>query len=429
MRRRVQPGDRPRVVLLVENHSVPSDARVWNEATLLRDAGYQVTVVSPTGEDDTRENETELVIDDITVRRFPLKRAAGGAAGFVVEYLTALIRLAAIVWRLPGPVAVIHSANPPDLLFLIGLVPKLRWGTKLVFDHHDLVPELYRTRFGEKSPILPAIRLAERLSFATADAVISTNESYRQVAIERGRKRPDQVRVVRNARDRASFKPVEPDSDLRRGRKHLAVYVGFMGPQDGADAAIRVAAHYRDDLGRDDLQVTLVGDGDHMPECRRLVDELDLGDRVHFAGWCERDEVLRYLSTADVGLATDLPNPLNDRSTMIKVIEYIAIGLPVVSFDLSESRVTAGDAALYSPDGDELHLATNLARVLDDQELRDRMRASAAERMAGPLSWETARQELLATYSSLLGDAEPTPVLEAAESGGDDSGRSGASPA
>lgn len=390
------------VMLLVENESVPTDARVWNEACLLRDAGFDVTVVCPIG--DGRDPERVTTIDGITVRRFPLRMAAGGVTGFVVEYLSALWRMAAIVWRSERPIRVIHSANPPDVLFLVGLVPKLRWGTKLVFDHHDLVPELFEARFGHRRLLVRLTRAAEWLSFRTADAVISTNESYRDIAIERGGKSPDRVRVVRNARDRASFRPVTPDPELKRGRPHLAVYVGVMGHQDGADVAVRVAGIYRNELGRDDLQVTFVGRGDQLDDCKRLVAELGIEDMVHFAGWCEKEEVLRYLSTADIGLATDPPSPLNDRSTMIKVVEYAAVGLPIVSFDLPESVVTAGDAARYAPAGDERAMAEQLAALVDDPELRAELGRRAIARSDGALSWETARRALLETYRTLEDD-------------------------
>ncbi len=390
------------VMLLVENESVPTDARVWNEACLLRDAGFDVTVVCPAGAE--RDQERTATIDGVTIRRFPLKQASGGVVGFLVEYLTALVRMAAIVWRSDQPVRVIHSSNPPDLLFLVGLVPKLRWGTKLVFDHHDLVPELFEARFGGRKLLLGLTRATEWLSFRTADAVISTNESYRRIAIERGGKAPEQVRVVRNARDRATFRPVEPDPSLKRGRPYLAVYVGVMGQQDGGDVAVRVAGIYRNQLGRDDLQVTFVGDGDQLDECKRLAAELGVEDMVHFAGWVDKAEVLRHLSTADVGLATDPPSPLNDVSTMIKVVEYAAVGLPMVSFDLAESVVSAGDAALYAPAGDEKAMAEQLATLIDDADLRADLGRKALARSEGPLSWQAARDALLETYERLEND-------------------------
>ncbi len=403
-------ASRGRVVLLVENLSVPTDARPWNEACLLRDAGYDVTVVCPVG--IGRDLETSVELDGITIRRFPLKPSEGGVAGFLVEYLTALWRMAAIVWRSKEPIRVIHSANPPDFLFLIGLVPKLRWRTKLVFDHHDLVPELFEARFGDHRLLLWLTRATEWLSFRTADAVISTNESYRRIAIERGGKAPEDVRVVRNARDRATFRPVEPDPSLKRGRPHLAVYVGVMGQQDGGDVAVRVAGIYRNQLGRDDLQVTFVGDGDQLDECRRLATELGVEDMIHFAGWVGKDEVLRYLSTADVGLATDPPSPLNDVSTMIKVVEYAAVGLPMVSFDLAESVVSAGDAALYAPAGDEKAMAEQLATLIDDPDLRAELGGKALARSDGALSWQTANRALLETYESLENDWRSSEAID-----------------
>ena len=394
---------RGHVVLLVENESVPTDKRVWNEGQILRQAGYTVTIVCPIGSDG-RDPETSLELEGISIRRFPLDRATGGVKDYLREYAQALTRMSRIVWTLDGPIKAIHVANPPDFLFLVSLVPKVRWGTKLVFDHHDLTPELFTTRFGSSGLVGKVVRAVERVNFKMADAVVSTNESYRKIALGRGGKRPEQVRVVRNARDLATFARVEPDAALKRGRKHLAVYVGVMGHQDGADCAVRVAAHYRHDLGRNDLQVAFVGDGDALQDCVALAQQLDVTDMIDFAGWQDTEGVLHYLSTADVGLATDPPNALNDHSTMIKVIEYLAVGLPVVSFDLSESIVTAGDAALYARDGDCLEMAQNLATLIDDAELRAELGERGLERSRGPLSWATARNELLATYEFLLGD-------------------------
>ena len=388
-----------RVLFLVENESVPTDRRVWDEACILRDSGLDVTVICPTG----KQGEQALVenIDGVTIRRFHLKESAGGAKGFLAEYSSALFSMAKLLWR-SGPVDAVHLANPPDLLFLLGVMAKLRWRSKIVFDHHDLAPELFASRFPGMGALLAVVKAAERLSFAAADAVVSTNESYRTIAIERGKVPSDRVRVVRNARSAANFAPVAPDPRLRNGKGFLAVYVGAMGPQDGADCAVRVAAHYKHDLGRSDLHIAMVGDGDAKQEAEELAAELDVADMVEFVGWQNRDAVIRYLSTADIGLATDPPNALNNHSTMIKVIEYMAMGLPVVSFDLSESIVTAGDAALYTKGQDEAAMAADLARLIDDPDLRQELRERGLERSEGPLSWETARQALLATYDQVL---------------------------
>ncbi len=388
-----------RVVLLVENLSVPTDPRVWNQAKILSEAGYDVTVVCPTGSE--RDQETSIEIDGIQIRRFTVRHAESGVLDYLREYVGALVKMVRIVQRLDGPIDIIHSANPPDFLFLVGLIPKLRWKTKLLFDHHDLTPELFESRFSKAPALGWFIRFVERINFATADAVLSTNESYRNVAIDRGRKRPDQVWVVRNAKRASLFANGTPDPTLRRGKPFLALYVGVIGQQDGADCAIRAAAHYRYTLGRDDLHLTLVGDGDALPACKELAKELDVIDMVEFAGWQEFDEVLRYLSSADIGMATDPPSPLNDQSTMIKVLEYLAVGLPIVSFDLPESVISAGDAALYAKDGDELELANNIARLIDDPDLRATLAERARERSSGPLSWSAARDSLLEAYAYL----------------------------
>ena len=405
--RRVERNRRPRVLLLVENESVPTDRRVWDEASVLAKEGYDVTVICPVGTDGDRPLSERL--DGIEIRRFPLQPADGGAIGFLVEYGQAMVRMLRLLWSTPGPVSVVHVANPPDFLFVLGLAAKARWRSKVIFDHHDLSPELFEARFGPTSPLLPIVRIVERLNFNAVDAVISTNESYRRVAMERGGMDPDRVTVVRNARSRSRFGPRDPDPTLRRGKPLMAVYVGAMGPQDGADCAVRVAAHYRHDLGRHDLHVVMVGDGDARADAEALASTLGVDDMVEFVGWQSRDEVVRYLSSADIGLATDPPNPLNDHSTMIKVIEYLAMGLPVVSFDLAESMVTAGDAALYTEGLDEADMAANLARLADDPDLRRRLSAVAVERTEGPLSWETSREALISVYDRLL-DGEGAPL-------------------
>ena len=399
VRRRGRDERAHRVVLVVENESVPTDLRVWGHATVLRDAGYDVTVVCPVGVE--RDLEVHATIDGITVRRFPVRRAGVGLRAYVAEYVTASCAIARILWRLPGPLAVVQVANPPDGLCLLALGAKLRWGAKVVFDHHDLVPELFTARFGSSRWAGHVLRLVERANFAAADVVLSTNESYRRVAITRGGKRPTRVRVVRNARDPRSY-CVPRDPALRRGKTRLAVYVGVIGPQDGGDHAVQVAAEYRRRRhGRDDLHVCVIGDGAAAEWCRRLAVELGVDDMVEFTGWLQQDDVRRYLASADIGLATDPPTPFNDHSTMIKVVEYLAAGLPVVSFDLAESRISAGDAALYATDGSVTQMADHVARLVNDRGAPRHLRERALARAHGPLSPEHSQRELLATYTAL----------------------------
>ncbi|OXM74143.1 MULTISPECIES: glycosyltransferase family 4 protein [Amycolatopsis] len=386
-----------KALILVENLSVPFDRRVWQESTTLRDAGWEVHVICPQG--TKRDTEPEVVLDGVHIHRYPLTAATGGPAGYLREYGSALrhtFRLA----RKIGPVDVVHACNPPDLLFLVARMLKRR-GAKFVFDQHDLVPELYLSRFDRGRDLLyRGVCALERATFRAADVVISTNESYRDVALTRGGKRPEDVFVVRSAPVVDRFHRVPPEPDLKRGKPHLLCYLGVMGPQDGVDYALRALAKLRDDLGRTDWHAVFVGSGDAFEAMVALSKDLHLDDRVEFTGRIPDADLVCYLSTADVCLAPDPLNPLNDVSTMNKIMEYMAMSRPIVSFDLREARVSAGDAAVYAPANDELEFAKLTARLLDDPAERARMGELGAARVAGPLSWANSARALLAAYSA-----------------------------
>jgi glycosyltransferase involved in cell wall biosynthesis len=391
-----------RVLILVENLSVPFDRRVWQESRALTEAGYDVTVICPRG--TKRDTEAHAEIDGVHIHRYPLTAATGGPAGYVREYGVALwhsLRLALRLARRGGRFDVVHACNPPDLLFLVALPLKLR-GSRFLFDHHDLVPELFESRFGGGGPLRTLSLVLERITFALADVVISTNESYREVAIRRGRMAPEHVHVVRSAPDLSRFTPVEPDPALKRGKPHLACYLGVMGPQDGVDYALRALARLRDELGRTDLHTTFIGSGDAFDDLVALSRELGLEDIVEFTGRVPDETVQAYLSTADVCLAPDPKNPLNDVSTMNKIVEYMAMSRPLVSFDLREARVSAGDAAVYATPNDEGEFAALIAELLDDPERRARMGALGRERVERSLSWSTSRERLLGAYADVL---------------------------
>ena len=394
---------RARILVLVENLSVPFDRRVWQESRALVDAGHDVVVVCPRG--GKQDTEAEAVIEGVRILRYPLRIATGGPAGYVREYGLAMwhtLRLALRVCR-EGPVDVVHGCNPPDLLFLVALPLKLG-GTRFVFDHHDLVPELFLSRFPGRSATLHRVaRLLERLTFAAADGVISTNESYRNVAIQRGRMRPERVAVVRSAPDLARFERRHPDAELRRGKRHLAAYLGVMGPQDGVDYALRALAHLHHDLGRDDLHTIFMGTGDAFADMVALAGQLGISEHVEFTGRVPDEFVQRCLSTADVCLSPDPKNPLNDVSTMNKVVEYMAMGRPLVSFDLVEARVSAAEAAVYAPANDERAFAQLVDELLRDPQRRERMGELGRARVEQALSWDVSRRELISFYDGLLG--------------------------
>ncbi|MDX3385861.1 glycosyltransferase family 4 protein [Streptomyces niveiscabiei] len=386
-----------RALVLVENLSVPFDRRVWQECATLRDAGWRVDVICPQG--GKRDTEPEAVIDGIRIHRYPLHAATGGPAGYLREYGTALwhtFRLA----RAVGPVDVVHACNPPDLLFLPALWLKRR-GARFVFDQHDLVPELYLSRFDRGKDLLyRGVCALERLTYRVADVVLATNESYKAVAVRRGGRRPEDVFVVRSAPDVERFHPVPPEPELKRGKPHLLCYLGVMGPQDGVDYALRALAKLRDECGRDDWHAVFVGGGDTFDAMVELSRTLGLTDRVEFTGRIPDADLARYLSSADVCLSPDPHNPLNDVSTMNKVLEYMVMGRPIVSFELREARVSAGEAAVYAPANDESAFAKLIVELLDDPERRARMGEAGRERINGPLSWRNSQTALLAAYAA-----------------------------
>ncbi|MCX5253731.1 glycosyltransferase family 4 protein [Streptomyces canus] len=390
-------GSNRRALILVENLSVPFDRRVWQECTTLRDAGWTVDVICPRGE--KRDTEAEAEIDGVRIHRYPLRAATGGPAGYLREYGSALwhtVRLA----RKVGPVDVVHACNPPDLLFLPALWLKRR-GARFVFDQHDLVPELYLSRFDRGEDLLyRAVCALERRTYRAADIVLATNESYRDVAMRRGGRRPEDVFVVRSAPAIERFQPVPPEPELKRGKPHLLCYLGVMGPQDGVDYALRALAKLRDEFGRTDWHAVFVGAGDAFDAMVELSRQLGLSEQVQFTGRIPDADLVRYLSTADVCLSPDPRNPLNDVSTMNKVLEYMAMGRPIVSFDLKEARVSAGDAAVYAPANDEAEFAKLITLLLDDPEKRAGMGKIGQERISGPLSWRNSQASLLAAYAA-----------------------------
>jgi glycosyltransferase involved in cell wall biosynthesis len=396
-----------RVLIISENAPVPADRRVWNISRTLTAAGWQVVIACAQGPD--RDDAPYEVLEGIEIHRYPL-RPAGSTLGYAREYGQALWRLRKLVRRLASErrFDVVHACNPPDLLLLAARSLR-RQGTRFIFDHHDLVPELYRSRFGRGEDLgYRATLRAERVAYRMADVSLATNGSYARVAVERGGLDPEDVFVVRNGPDLTRFRPVPADPAWRRGRAHLISYLGIMGPQDGVDHALRALAALRE--LRDDWHAVFVGDGDALPAMRALADELALGDHVEFAGWRGDDDIRLILSSSDVCLAPDPPSPLNDVSTMIKIPEYMALGRAVASYALPESRVSAGDSALYAAPGDPDSLGRCVAELLDDPARRERMGAMARERIETELSWQHSEGALLAAYARVLSRPAPSPA-------------------
>jgi len=373
------------------------------ELCALRDGGYQVSAISPMGEKWTAPFEE---IDGIQVWRYPPPPTARGALSYIWEFLYCWLqtaRLTLVVLARRG-FDVLHAANPPDTFWAIALPYRLL-GKRYVFDHHDLCPELYVARFGEarKGNLLyRLLGLLEWAQFRTADLVISTNESYRQVALGRGHVRPERVVVVRSGPSRERFATVRAvDPTLRRGREHLVAYLGVMAPQDGVDHLLHAARHLVHDQGRRDVVFTLIGSGDSFEELRTLTHELGLDDVVEFTGRIPDDEVERILATADVCACPDPLNPLNDVSTMNKILEYMACGRPIVAYDLREHRYSAAEGALYAEPNRPEKLAARIAELLDDPALRERMGAYNRRRFLDQMAWEYSARELLNAYGGL----------------------------
>ena len=385
-----------RVLIIVENLPVPFDRRVWQEAGTLREAGYEVSIICPVGKGHEARHE---VINGINIYRHPLPVEASGAAGYALEYSLALFWefvLALRVLRTHG-FDVIHACNPPDTIFLIGLFFKL-FGKKFIFDHHDINPELYEAKFGRRDLFYRLLCRLERWTFQAADVSIATNESYRRIAIERGGMDPERVFVVRSGPDLRRLKIVPPVESLKKGRKYLVGYVGVMGKQEGIDYLLRAARLIVNDMKRTDVHFGLVGGGTELEDMRAYAAALGVGDYVSFTGRVPDQQMLEMLNTADVCVNPDVANAMNDKSTMNKIMEYMALGKPVVQFDLTEGRFSALEASLYAEKNNELDLARKIVQLLDDPEARAKMGAFGRNRVENELEWKYEVPRLLRAY-------------------------------
>lgn len=391
-----------RVLIIVENLPCPFDRRVWQEARTLSAAGYAVSIICPKAPGYEKSFEC---IDGIDIHRHALPAEADGFLGYALEYSVALalefwLSLKVLFGR---GFDVIHACNPPDTIFLIGAFYKL-FGKKYVFDHHDINPELYEAKFGKRGFGRRLLVALERMSFNTADMVISTNESYRSIAIARGRKNPKDVYVVRSGPDLTRIKRVPANPALKHGRQYLVGYVGVMGKQEGIDLLLQAVQFIVQRLSRTDIHFGLVGGGTELPAMRELAKELGIAEYVTFTGRAPDAELLEMLNTADICVNPDRANDMNDRSTMNKIMEYMALGKPVVQFDLTEGRVSAGDASWYARPNDVADLAQKMVALLANENQRIHMGAFGRERVERELSWQHEAPRLLAAYEHLTGD-------------------------
>jgi glycosyltransferase involved in cell wall biosynthesis len=389
-----------RVLMLIENRPYPQDYRVHSEAATLSGAGYQVSVVCPSAPGQPWHE----VIDDVYVYRYPAPPDGNNFLGYLWEYgysLIATFAISLLVWLRRG-FDVIHAANPPDLAVIVAAFYKL-FGKRFVYDHHDLAPELYYARFGGKGrpSVYRALVWFERLSCRLANHVVTTNQSYQAIEMQRGSVPQERITIVRNGPDLNRLRPVEPKAGLRQEGKTNIVYVGIIEYQDGVDYLVRALQHLIYDLKRGDFHCLIVGTGGALPKVKSLAEQLGLHDYVSFTGFVEPTEVAGYLCAGDIGVAPEPSNPLNDRSTMIKIMEYMAMEKPVVAFDLPEHRFTAQAAALYARPNDELDFARQIALLIDDPERRKKMGQVGRERVENELAWSHQAKHLLDAYASV----------------------------
>lgn len=390
-----------RILIIVENLPLPFDRRVWQEARTLVAAGARVSVICPTGKGYEKRYER---IEGVDIYRHPLPLDADGALGYLAEYGAALFWETVLAWRifLRGGLDIIQGCNPPDLIFLVALPFRL-FGVKFIFDHHDINPELYEAKFNKRGLFWRAMCLFEWLTFKTATVSIATNESYRAIAMERGGMAADRVFVVRSGPDLNRLKRVPPDDRWRNGRRFLVGYVGVMGDQEGIDLLIEAARNIVFDHGRSDVQFCLVGGGPSLARMQALAESQGLAPYMTFTGRAPDADLFGVLSTMDVGVNPDRVNVMNDKSTMNKIMEYMALGKPMVQFDVTEGRFSAQEASLYARANDAADMAAKILALLDDSAARERMGTFGRARVENELSWTHQIGTLINAYRKALG--------------------------
>lgn len=404
-------GRAPGILIVVQNLPVPLDRRVWLECQALRDTGYTVSVICPKGPGDSDHE----ILDDVALYKYSPAPKAKGVIGFGYEFTYSWIRTARLSLRVRRERGfdVLQACNPPDTYWALALLWRLG-GVRFIFDHHDLNPELFISRFGRPNSMasrleFKALNWLERRTFRTADHVISTNESYKAIAEERGGVPSDQVTVVRSGPMTSLMRPVYAPHTVRKGADHLLVYLGIMGPQDGVEIVLQVMDHLVHRRGRTGVRAALLGFGDCLKDLQRECTEMGLDPYVEFTGRAGSETVASYLSAADVGLGPDPKTPLNDVSTMNKTMEYMSFALPSVAFDLTETRVSGADTVLYVPDGDVPAFVDAIETLLDDENLRVDMAVRARRRVETELDWAAQRRAYLAAYAQVTGYRETVP--------------------
>ena len=389
-----------KVLIIVENLPVPFDRRVWQEARTLCEAGAKVVIVCPIGKGFERRYET---LEGIHIYRHPLPPERSSAIGYVLEYGAALFWESWLAWKIlfRHGFDIIHGCNPPDLIFLVAWQFRLL-GKRYLFDHHDINPELYEAKFARRDIFWRLLRLCEWLTFKSARTVISTNESYRAIALRRGGKSPRDIFVVRSGPDLSRVKAVPPDPALKRGRRFLVGYVGVMGEQEGIDLLLESIRYLVHECRREDIQFVLVGSGPSFAEMQRLTQRKEITDYVTFTGRAPDETLFSVLSTADVCVNPDRVNPMNDKSTMNKILEYMALGKPIVQFEMTEGRYSAREASLYAKPNDPIDFADKIVELLKDDEKRKHLGEFGRRRVQRELAWSYEAAKFIAAYNHVV---------------------------
>lgn len=381
------------ILIIIENLPAPFDRRVWQEATTLKENGAKVTIICPKMKGYNKRYE---IIDDIEIFRHPL-REGKGVLGYLVEYTQAIFWEFLLSWRIffKNRFHIIHGCNPPDLIFLTALFFK-PFGVKYIFDHHDINPELYISKFEKKGFFYNLMVLFEKLTFKTAKYSIATNESYKKIAIERGKMKPEDVQVVRSGPKLDRLKLMQPTEELKKGKRYLIGYIGVIGEQEGLDLLLESAKYILSK--RSDVHFAIVGGGTHLDEIKNLTSQMNLSNSFDYYGRVDDETMLKVLNTADVCVNPDKPTAMNDLSTMNKIMEYMALKKPIVQYTLKEGNFSAGNASLYAKNTDPLDFGDKIMYLLDHENERKKMGEFGYNRVINELSWDHESQNLINIY-------------------------------
>lgn len=390
-----------KITIVVENLPVPFDRRVWQESLSLKEAGAEVTIICPKTKAFSLEYEE---LDGIRIYRHTLIEA-NRTLDYLKEYLSALYHETRLLWKIfrkHGKQDVIHACNPPDLIFIAALPFFLFTKCKFLFDHHDINPELWIAKFGKKGLGYKAMLLVERLTYFFAKHAIVTNESYKEIAITRGKKSPQDITIVRSGPDLTKLKIGDSKPEVKNGFKYLVGYIGVMGKQEGIDLLLQSIQYIIKEKKRSDIRFCLMGGGPALEELRELNKKLELDKFVVFPGRVSNEYLADVLNTADVCVNPDVPSEMNDKSTMNKIMEYMAFGKPIVQYTLKEGMFSAREASLYAKNTDTTDFAKKILWILENPEQAHAMGAFGRNRIEKELCWEFEKPKLINAYKKIL---------------------------